>query len=292
MTKNSGDTRLTIDAALKFASNRFQAAGLELSQLDARILLQSVMGMEHSQLISANDQQLSDDHIAKFNEFIERRLNRQPVHRIIGEKEIWGLKFKTSNAVLDPRADTECLVETVLSNLDRRGRKNAALRIVDIGTGSGAIALALLSELPNAKVVATDISADALKVAGYNAKRLGFASRVMFQQGSYFEPLSGLFDIIISNPPYITTSDIAMLEPEVREYDPKIALDGGVDGLDAYRSLLGEAASWLNKNGTVFFEIGFDQATRITTLATEFGWRSIKISKDFGKNDRVFEASR
>ena len=292
MIKNSDGVPLTIDAALKLGAARFQAAGLELPQLDARLLLQSVMGMEHSDLISANERQLNDQQIATFNEFIEQRLKRQPVNRIVGEKQFWGLTLKTSDAVLDPRADTECLVEAVINSLDLQGRRNDVLRIVDIGTGSGAIILALLSELPSAVAVATDISSDALKIARFNAEKLGYSSRISFQQGSYFESLSGLFDVIISNPPYISTIDIAMLEPEVREYDPTIALDGGVDGFDAYRCLLSESGNFLTDDGMVFFEIGFDQAEAITTMANESGWRNVKILKDYGQNDRVFIASR
>ena len=215
----------------------------------------------------------------------------RPVHRIIGEKEFWGMRLKISDAVLDPRADTECLVEAVLAHFEGLKGKDADYRIADIGTGSGAIILALLKELPNAIAVASDISDEALEIAKQNAVRHGLDSRISFEQGSYLAPLSGRFDVIVSNPPYIASLDILTLESEVRENDPQIALDGGSDGLDAYRSLLGESASLLKPDGQVFFEIGFDQASAIEHLASKYGWHDVRIAKDYGGNDRVLTAS-
>ncbi len=283
--------RSKLSEALKTATLEFKLAGLDTPQLDARLLLQSVMAMDQSALIFASEQELTDEQAQKFNEFIKCRLMHRPVHRIVGEKEFWGMRLKISDAVLDPRADTECLVEAVLAHLDQQQGKNAEYRIADIGTGSGAIILALMGELPNAIGVASDISEEALKVAKHNAARHGLVARISFLQGSYLGPLSGRFDVIVSNPPYISTSDILALEPEVRDNDPQISLDGGGDGLDAYRALIGESAMLLKPKGRVFFEIGHDQASAIAQLASQSGWHDVRISKDYGGNDRIFAAS-
>jgi len=248
--------------------------------------------MDHSALISANERLLTEVENLQFNKFINRRLAREPVHRIVGQKEFWGISLNISGAVLEPRADTECLIDAVLEYLDSQGHRNDPLRIADIGTGSGAIVLALLSELPNAVAVATDISQEALQVAQTNAQNIQLENRISFLQGSYLEPLSGKFDLIVSNPPYIPSQDILRLEPEVRENDPVIALDGGIDGLDAYRCLLSELAALLNMEGRLFFEIGFDQAGDVSELAKKNNWVDFKILKDYGRNDRIFTASR
>ncbi len=291
MIVNDNICSTNLAAALKTAALEFKLAGLDTPQLDARLLLQSVMGIDQSALISASEQALTDGQVQQFNEFIKCRLMHRPVHRIIGEKEFWGMRLKISDAVLDPRADTECLVEAVLTHLDQQRGKNAEYRIADIGTGSGAIILALMGELTNAIGVATDISDDALEIARYNAARHGLEARIAFLQGSYLKPLSGRFDVIVSNPPYIPTSDILLLEPEVRDNDPQIALDGGGDGLDAYHALFNESAKLVKPEGRVFFEIGHDQASEIAQLAAQSGWHDVRISKDYGGNDRVFAAS-
>ena len=282
----------TVASALKTASNLLRSASIEMAELDARLLLQAILGIDHSTLISANERLLTGVEIHQFDELVKRRQRREPVHRIIGKKIFWGLNLNISEAVLEPRADTECLVEVVLSYLDCHDRRNDSLRIADIGTGSGAIVLAILSELPNATAVASDISQAALRVAQMNAKNTQLENRILFLHGSYLEPLSGKFDLIVSNPPYIPSQDILTLEPEVRENDPTIALDGGADGLDAYRCLLSESSDRLELGGSVFFEIGYDQAVGVRELANNNGWVDIKISKDYGENDRVFAASR
>ena len=282
----------TIKTALQSASAQFQSADIDFPQLDARLLLQAVLGIDHSTLISSSDCLLSKDQVLNFGYFVKRRQNREPVHRIIGQKEFWGLNLNISDAVLEPRADTECLVDAVLAYVDNKDRKNDPLRIADIGTGSGAIVLALLTELPKAIAVASDISQAALRVAQKNAKNNQLDDRISFLHGSYLEPLSGRFDLIVSNPPYIPSKEILDLEPEVRENDPALALDGGADGLDAYRCLLSESSSKLEPGGRVFFEIGYDQADDVSELANDNDWVTIKITKDYGGNDRVFAASR
>jgi release factor glutamine methyltransferase len=285
-----GSAQETTTSALKTSSHILCSKNIDTPELDARLLLQAVLGIDHSALISANERVLTKAENLQFEKFIKRRLAREPVHRIIGQKKFWGLSLDISSAVLEPRADTECMIDAVLEFLDSQGRRNDPLRIADIGTGSGAIVLALLSELPNATAVASDISQDALQVAQTNAQNYQLEKRVSFLHGSYFEPLLGKFDLIVSNPPYICSQDVLALEPEVQEYDPAIALDGGVDGLDAYRCLLSESAAMLNLEGRVFFEIGFNQGDDVRELAVKYGWLDINILKDYGGNDRIFTA--
>ncbi len=282
----------TIGALYRLTIEKFRCAGLETAMLDARLLLLEATGLSHEELIS-NENFVPDAlKTARFDEFVDRRLCHEPVHRIIGKKEFFGLMFEIPPVVLEPRADTEILVETVLRWVDARPIKSHPLRIVEIGTGSGAIILALLHELPNATGIATDISVDALNVARGNAINLDIKSRISFLEGDYFSPIAEKFDLIVSNPPYIARGEIETLAPEVRNFDPMIALDGGPDGLDAYRVLLAESANWLNDDGIVVFEIGHDQGKAVGLLAHDHGWKKIKIIKDYGDNDRVFTAMR
>jgi len=283
---------VTISGALAAATIRLQDAGVDTPQLDARLLLQETAKIDHADIISSGNRVLSLDEAVHFERFIVRRCVREPVHRILGKRQFWGLELDVSPAVLEPRADTERLIEAVLEWVDAHSNRLHPLRIADIGTGSGAIVVALLSELKNATAVAVDICKDALTVARANACKYGLGERIQFVQGSHCQPLTGMFDLVLSNPPYISTPNIEGLAPEVRNFDPLIALDGGVDGLDAYRQLLAESFNFLTVNGAVFFEIGHDQATDITQMAEKLAWQGIKTLQDLAGNDRVFQASR
>lgn len=280
-----------LGAVLVAATKKLQQVGIETATLDARLLLQAATGIDHATLISDRQRLLNIAETKKFYQLIERRLSREPVHRIIGRKEFWGLQLDIPAAVLEPRADSECLVEAVLDWIDLNHSRSDQLRLADIGTGSGAIILALLHELPDATAIATDISIDALSAARGNAQRCDLERRISFHQGNYLAPLNENVDLIVSNPPYISTADIQTLAPEVRNFDPAIALDGGSDGLDAYRVLLAESAQWLNVGGRVFFEIGFDQAAAVKKLGMQYNWKDMEILKDYGGRDRVFSAS-
>lgn len=283
---------VTISGALAAATIRLQDAGVDTSQLDARLLLQEAATIDHADIISSGNRVLGLDEAVRFERFIVRRCAREPVHRILGKRQFWGLELDVSPAVLEPRADTERLIEAVLEWVDVHSNRLHPLRIADIGTGSGAIVVALLSELKNATAVAVDICEEALTVARANACKYELGERIQFVQGSHCQPLTGMFDLVLSNPPYISTPEIEDLAPEVRNFDPLIALDGGVDGLDAYRQLLAESINFLTVNGAIFFEIGHDQATDITHMALKSGWQGIKILQDLAGNDRVFQASR
>ncbi|MEL6750477.1 MAG: peptide chain release factor N(5)-glutamine methyltransferase [Pseudomonadota bacterium] len=215
---------------------------------------------------------------------LERVKGGMPLFRAIGMREFHGLELALSAGTLEPRDDTETLVDAALSTIiDRK----ADLRIADLGTGTGAVALALLSELPNAHAVATDISTDAVDTAQTNAEAAGLANRFTAQQGSWMEPLIGAFDFIVSNPPYIASDVVDELDPSVRDHDPRAALDGGIDGLDAYRAILARAADHLLPGGALALEIGYDQRESVSALATTNGFGIVSHHQDLGGRDRA-----
>jgi release factor glutamine methyltransferase len=221
-------------------------------------------------LIAAGKRIVTLDEATSLQDFMQRRLAGEPVARILGVKEFWGLPLQLSPATLVPRPDTETIVEFALE-IRRSEHGSQSSRIADIGTGSGAILLALLSEWREAVGVGTDISLDALRIAKDNANRLGLASRAAFVACNYMAALSGTFDLIVSNPPYIRSADIGELDREVRDHDPSLALDGGADGLDAYRGIVPEAARLLAPGGTLIVEAGRGQSGPISQLMSASG---------------------
>ncbi len=220
---------------------------------------------------------------------VARRAGREPLGYILKEQGFWSLDLAVSPHVLNPRPDTECLVEAMLKRIDD---KAASLRLLDLGTGSGAIMLALLSELPNATGIATDQSPEALAVAEINAHQAGLADRVGFVHTDWAAGLHGPFDLIVSNPPYIESAVIETLEPEVRDHEPRAALDGGPDGLEAYRAILGTIAALCTPGTQLGFEIGFDQATSVGALMVAAGWNPPELVHDYGGNPRVLVSTR
>jgi release factor glutamine methyltransferase len=262
---------LTVEAARRALAARFQYAGNDSAGLDARLLLGHALGLDLTGLISAAQRLITSDEAARLEAFALRRLAGEPVARILGEKEFWGLPLKLSAATLVPRPDTETVVELALELLRAGGELSRPLRVADLGTGTGAILLALLSELPAAQGFGTDISADALHTAAANAAHAGLSVRATFLACDYASGLSGPFDLIVSNPPYIRSADIAALAREVRDHDPLAALDGGADGLDAYRALIPQAAGLLGPGGVLVVEAGAGQSGQIETLMTAAG---------------------
>ena len=261
----------TIEAARRALTARLTTAAIESAELDARILTGHALGLDLTGLISAAQRQLTSDESARLEEFAHRRLAGEPVARIIGEREFWGLPLQLSSATLVPRPDTETVVELALELLRAGGSLDRRLRIADLGTGSGAILLALLSELPAAHGFGTDISEDALQTAAANAARAGLSDRATFIACDYASGLAAPFDLIVSNPPYIRSADIGGLAVEVRNHDPLAALDGGADGLDAYRALIPQAASLLAPGGALVVEAGEGQSGQIQALMTAAG---------------------
>ena len=258
----------TIESARRALTAQFRAAGIESAELDARALIGAALGLDLTGLIASAARAVTETEAIRLEEFAQRRLAGAPVARIIGIREFWGLPLKLSAATLVPRPDTETVVERALEILQADGVQDRALRIADLGTGSGAILLALLSELPNAHGTGTDISTEALRTAQANAAQLGFADRARFVRCDYAAGLSGTFDLIVSNPPYIPSGEIPKLSLDVREHDPHLALDGGNDGYDAYRALIPQAAERLAPGGALIVEAGQGQARDIETLMT------------------------
>lgn len=270
----------TVEAARRLIAARLREAGIETPELDARILTGAVLDLDLTGLVSAADRQLSRMQAVRLNELTVRRLEGWPVARLVGTKEFWGLPLTLSDATLVPRPDTETVVEAALELIG--ANRDRPLRLADLGTGSGAILLALLSELPNAYGVGTDIAIGALATAAANARRLGFSSRAAFVVSDYAAALGGGFDLIVSNPPYIASDEIDGLAPEVRYHDPHRALDGGEDGLDAYRRLVPEAASRLRPSGALIVEVGHDQQEAVKALMERAGLAGIAVRADLG----------
>lgn len=269
---------------LKAATERLAAAGIEDAREDARHLLRHALGLDAAGMIARGAVPLSEAEAARFDALIRRREAREPLSQILGTQPFWTLDLIVTRDVLTPRSDTETLVRAALERITDR---SAPLKILDIATGSGAIALALLSELPNANAIATDISAPALEVAKANAARSGLAGRMRFIETSWADGVEGPFDLIVSNPPYIDPDVIAGLEPEVRDFEPLIALDGGKGGLQPYPHLLREARRLLIPGRPAFLEIGHDQGEQACALGREAGFSRARIIADLAGRDRV-----
>lgn len=255
---------LTIEASRRALAAQFKARGIETPELDARLLIGAALDLDHTALAAQAARLITSQESKAIAGFAQRRMAHEPVARILGRKEFWGLDFELSAATLVPRPDTETVIEAALEFF--QNSRASALRIADIGTGSGAILLALLSEFPEATGVGTDISAEALATAELNARRFDLAGRASFVQCNYAAALSGPFDLIVSNPPYIPSSHIATLDHDVRDHDPILALDGGTDGLDAYRAIIPQAAALLGPGGVLIVETGHDQSTPVSDL--------------------------
>jgi release factor glutamine methyltransferase len=261
---------IPIAEARRAAVTDLRTAGIETPELDVRVLFGKALSLDHATLAAASGCVLDTEQTKTIVGLIRRRLAGEPVARILGCKEFWSLELRISPATLVPRPETETVVETALAAIDAGGPRTRPLRIADLGTGSGALLLALLSELPNAFGVGTDISEDALHVADDNARRLGF-SRAAFAACDMATALRGPFDLIVSNPPYVASADIATLAPEVRDFDPHAALDGGPDGLDAYRAFAAAVPPLLAADGVAVVELGIGQAPAVGALFLERG---------------------
>jgi release factor glutamine methyltransferase len=258
-------TGLSVESARRALAAQLRSAQLEEAELDARILLGAALGLDLTGLVAQAARLLAEAETSRLAQYAGRRIAGEPVARILGSREFWGLPFRLSEATLVPRPDTETVVELALE-IFRERQASHQLRIVDIGTGSGAILLALLHDIPGAFGVGTDLSLTALKTARDNAAALGLADRASFVACSYAAALRGPFDLVVSNPPYIPSAEIPKLSIEVREHDPHLALDGGNDGYDAYRALIPQAAERLAPGGALIVEAGQGQARNIETL--------------------------
>jgi release factor glutamine methyltransferase len=247
------------------ATAELQGAGIEHAGADARRLVGAATGLSAAELLSRPERQLSHDAARHLRRHLERRCRREPVSRILGARDFYGRSFAVSPATLDPRPDSETLIVAALDIARAEARMGAPLRLLDVGTGSGCLLVTLLSELPHATGVGTDISASALDVARSNAHRHRVADRASWLVADALDGVCGSFDILVANPPYVRSGEIAALEPEVRDFDPRAALDGGVDGLQIYRRIAAGMRSVVC-NGWVLFEVGHDQADAVAAL--------------------------
>ena len=279
----------TLGGALDSAAARLQRAGVARSRRDARLLLAAALGAGPELLVGHPERSLSAAEAIRFDDLVSRRAAREPLSRILGRREFWGLEFRLSPAVLDPRPDSETLIEALLEALPQRG---AELRILDLGTGSGCLLLALLSELPGAEGLGIDISRQAVAEAAGNAAALGLDARARFRVGDWCRELDGAWDVIVCNPPYIAEPEIAGLEPEVADHDPRLALAGGPDGLAAFRALVPAAARILAPAGVVGFEVGIGQADAVAELLGAAGFATPRRRRDLGGVERCLLAGK
>ena len=259
-------------------------AGIEAPQREARLLMAHVLDIAAAELALVPDRPVGPNEAARFDEAVDRRAGREPFAYITGSRDFWTLELEVSPATLIPRPDTETLVETALKVV---GHASAPVRILDLGTGTGAILLALLAELPRAEGVGVDVSDGALEVARRNAVRAGLGERARFSKSSWWSHAGSDYDLIVSNPPYIPSREIEDLDADVRDFEPRLALDGGPDGLAAYRAILSIAAQRLSENGAVLFEVGAGQASDVAAMMRASGLPYTAIRRDLGGIERV-----
>jgi release factor glutamine methyltransferase len=284
MPKQDNLPGCSVRLVLAQAKERLQDVGVETAVLDSRVLLARAMNCEQTWFYTNPDAEVPDDDLFRFTEMLGHREQRIPVFHILGEREFWSRSFHVSSDVLTPRPDSETLIKAVLDHVS--DQKNT-LRVLDLGTGSGCLLLTLLAELPDATGTGVDVSEAALCVAKRNAEQLGSEDRVSWVRGEWEVDLDGAFDIVISNPPYIESRDLADLEPEVVTYEPRLALDGGADGLDAYRRILARVKDVMTDEAAVFFEIGCGQAETVAQIAYDEGLEQHVIRHDLSGAARV-----
>ncbi len=285
----------TILNLIRWTDERFRKEGLTTPRLDAEVLLAETLGMDRVALYTHFDQPVQPGELMRFKKLIQRRLRREPVAYIVGQREFWSLKFIVTPDVLIPRPETEILVMEALKVLSQPEQTKRRIRILEMGTGSGAISVALAKELPSASVVATDLSEKALSIAEENALRNGVGERILFLQGDLFDPLEkgSIFELIITNPPYIPQDYFPSLPPEVRDFEPRVALDGGRDGLNFFRRVLPRLGEYLSPEGWVLAEIGAGQDQKVREIAAANpDLDSCDFLPDLAGIKRVFKARK
>ncbi len=275
----------TIEDLLRWATDDFRARGIDSPRLDADLLLGQATGLSRIQLIVEAKKELEPAQLAAFRDLVKRRRAREPIAYILGRREFYGHEFRVDRRVLVPRPDTEALVETALS---RTRHVSLAMRALDLCTGSGCVAVSLALDRPTSLVMATDQSDDALAVARDNALRLG-AYRVALRRGDLYAavPPACRFDVVTANPPYIAAGDLPGLMPDVRDFEPRLALLGGVDGLDLVRRVVAGAAPFLVPGGVLAVEVGAGQAPAVVTLFERAGYEDVEIRRDYARIERV-----
>lgn len=274
----------SIAALLEAGRRRLAEAGVEAPPREARLLLQAASGLPIPTQIADPERLVPMEAAEHFEALLVRRAAREPMAHILGRREFWSLEFRVTADTLDPRPDSETLVQAVLANVADR---DASLRLVDFGTGTGCLLLALLHELPRARGIGIDLSPAALAVAAENALNLGLAGRAEFRRGDWDHGLDGEFEIVVANPPYIPRGEIDGLQPEVARFEPRAALDGGPDGLTPYRRLVPAAGRLLTTAGLAAFEVGAGQADSVAAMGVAVGLRHLATQPDLGAVPRV-----
>lgn len=286
---------VTLSEAINKAANLLSTAGITNARLDAEVLLSHIIKKDRVWLITHRDDVLDNKHQRDFAAVIQRRTRREPLQHIIGNQEFWGLEFKVSPDVLIPRPETEFIIEAALAIVQDR---NTPVSIIDLCTGSGCIAVSLAKELTAARVIATDASENALAVARENTRRHGVSEHIRFLQGDLFEPLEeldirGQIDIIVSNPPYVQAGDLPTLQPEVRDYEPEMALIAGPEGTEMAKRIIQLAPEYLKKNGALIMEMGLSQAEALTRMVEATGaYGNPALLKDLAGIERVIVARK
>ena len=292
-TSIAQENPLSIRSAALWGAQLLRQAGLENSQLDAEVLLRHVLEIEKEQLYMNGDAAISGGQQAEFRELLLRRSRREPVAYITGHKEFWSLDFVVTPAVLIPRPETELLVEVALQYLKSLAH-GSPVKVLDIGTGSGAVSVCLAKEYVAMQIIAVDVSPVALDVANVNARRHALANQIRFLSGDLFAPIKPLrqtFDLIVSNPPYIRTGELPRLAPEIHKWEPPIALDGGMDGLEVYRRIIEEGHKYLTTGGSMVLEIGADMAPAVADLFSRCGcYGPVSVYQDYAGKHRVIAA--
>ena len=272
---------MTYREAYEAGKGALAAAGIEEAELDARLLLEFVCGTNRNTLLVHGDRAVADEEAAAYRELTGKRAQRIPLQHLTGTQDFMGLEFEVNEHVLIPRQDTEILVEEALQEL------HDGMRVLDMCTGSGCILISLLRYSNDCTGVGADISPEALQVARWNAKKLLADGSIIFVQSDLFERVEGQFDMIVSNPPYICTDVIETLMPEVREHEPRQALDGSADGLLFYRRIIEDSVKYLKRGGMLFFEIGYDQGETVKKLMEQAGYLEVHVIRDYAGLDRV-----
>ena len=269
--------------ALARGAQTLGAAGIEGAARDARLLLAEATGLEASRLTLEGDLLVTPDQTKLFEDFLARRMAHEPVSKILGRRNFWGRDFLVTGDVLDPRPETESLIDLCLSKCQPK-------RILDMGCGSGIIAITLLAEFKDATGVASDISDACLNVTEQNASRHDVVDRLDLVKSNWFSDIKGSFDLIVSNPPYITEEEMRALSPDVAQFDPHIALTPGSDGLDAYKAIAEQAKDYLKPHGAVVVEIGWKQGADVCDIFSQAGFKGVRCHKDLNGHDRVIWA--
>lgn len=290
------DKTWTILRLLNWTARYFGEHAVENPRLDAEVLLGHVLKINRLNLYLNYDKPLKKDELTEYRNLIKRRIKREPLQYIIGYQEFWSSKFKVDKGVMIPRPETEILVEEALNVFPQATSSTPTVNILELGTGSGAISISLAKELRAGTIIATDISYAALKIARENAKLQGVEKQATFLQGSLFSPVKereGFFDLVISNPPYIRREDIEYLQPEVRDFEPRIALDGGEEGLKFYRQILPQVGKYLVRGGWLMLEVGKGQFEKVVTLMEHTGeFHPALVVKDLSGIERVIKAQK